>query len=178
MLNFAEWRKLNNVDNIKESDCTPILNKKVGVLQGKDKRGRPLLTALAGRHDKNNRDMADIKNTIIYYMEELVRRANPEEETFCVVFDMSAFSMRCMDFESVRLLVDILQLNYPDTLGLAILVNAPFIFTACWAIIKPWLDPVTAAKVTFIKRAQLPDYIDEEYILPDIGDSTICPLEE
>lgn len=178
MKNFIEWRKLNNVENVSAADCQSILDKKIAYRQGQDKFGHPLVICLAGRHDKNNRDIVEMKNCFIYLMEETLRRADPEDETFCIVFDMSAFSMRCMDYESVRLLVDILQLNYPDTLGMALIVNAPFIFSACWAIIKLWLDPVTAAKVNFIKAAQLVDYVEPEYIIPEIGDRNICPLAD
>jgi hypothetical protein len=176
MLSFSVWRKLNNADNVSAADCQTIMDKKIAFREGHDKYGRPLVSCLAGRHDKNNRDIAEMKNCFIYLMEETVRRADPEEESFCIIFDMSAFSMRCMDYEAVRLLVDILQLNYPDTLGKALVVNAPFIFSACWAIIKMWLDPVTAAKVEFIKAAQLPEYVDPEFIIPEIGDKSICPL--
>jgi CRAL/TRIO domain len=63
--------------------------------------------------------------------------------------------------------------NYPETLLTAYVVNAPFLFWACWAIIRPWLDPVcnfhvlsdllliyicilhwkvTAAKASFVKK--------------------------
>jgi len=71
-----------------------------------------------------------------------------------------------MDFEVVQLLISILQYNYPETLATALVVDAPFLFSACWAIIRPWLDPVTAAKALFISRAQLPAYFDPP-VLPD-----------
>ncbi len=32
------------------------------------------------------------------------------------------------------------------------IVNAPIIFSACWAIVKPWLDPVTVNKVSFVSN--------------------------
>jgi hypothetical protein len=35
---------------------------------------------------------------------------------------------------------------YPETLGEHFIINAPFIFTGIWALVKGWLDPVTAAK--------------------------------
>ena len=89
-----------------------------------------------------------------------------------------------MDYEVVKLLIDILQFNYPETLLTAYVMNAPFLFWACWvqddliliilllniiyhsfflffyfifsqAIIKLWLDPVTAKKVSFIKGHEL-----------------------
>lgn len=46
----------------------------------------------------------------------------------------------------------------------AYVVNAPFLFWACWAIIRPWLDPVTAAKASFVKKEELVDVIDDIHI--------------
>jgi hypothetical protein len=43
-------------------------------------------------------------------------------------------------------------------------INSPFLFSACWAIIRPWLDPVTAAKVGFVKKDDLKTYFDEDKI--------------
>ena len=36
---------------------------------------------------------------------------------------------------------------YPETMWKIYLVNTPMLFRAVWAVVKPWLHPVTAAKV-------------------------------
>jgi hypothetical protein len=36
---------------------------------------------------------------------------------------------------------------YPETMWKIYLVNTPMLFRAVWAIVKPWLHPITAAKV-------------------------------
>jgi hypothetical protein len=69
-----------------------------------------------------------------------------------------------MDYEVVKMLINILQFNYPDILHHALVVNSPFLFSACWAIIRRWLDPVTAAKVLFVSNDQLPEHIPAEHI--------------
>ncbi len=50
----------------------------------------------------------------------------------------------CMypDYEVVQLLINILQFNYPETLESALIVDSPFLFYACWAVIRPWLGTV------------------------------------
>lgn len=40
------------------------------------------------------------------------------------------------------------QLIYPEVLGRMIIINAGFVFSIAWAIIKPWLEERTKAKVT------------------------------
>lgn len=37
-----------------------------------------------------------------------------------------------MDYEVLKLLIDILGYNYPETLQTAYVVYAPFLFWACW----------------------------------------------
>jgi len=98
--------------------------------------------------------------------ERTVALTRPEEERLVIVFDLSGFSLQCMDFDAVKLLVDILQWNYPETLSVALIVNAPFIFSACWTVIKLWLDPVTSRKVAFVSSAALSEYLDPS-TLPD-----------
>lgn len=61
--------------------------------------------------------------------------------------------------------------NYPESLEVVHIINEPWIFKACWAIIRAWLDPVTAAKVNFIPQSNLIEYIDETQIPVEILES-------
>lgn len=40
--------------------------------------------------------------------------------------------------------------NYPENMGIMYCVNAPFIFSAAWTMIKSFLDERTVAKVKII----------------------------
>ena len=42
------------------------------------------------------------------------------------------------------------QDRYPETMGKFYIINAPWTFTAVWAVIKGWLDPVTTAKIVIL----------------------------
>jgi hypothetical protein len=59
-------------------------------------------------------------------------------------------------------------------LGLCLLVASPWALSAFWALIKPLLDPVTKAKLTFFKdkkknAAELLQYVDQETLEEDFG---------
>jgi hypothetical protein len=54
-------------------------------------------------------------------------------------------------------------------------VNAPWIFSGCWKIIQPWIDPYVSHKIKFIDPAQLPEYIDPVYIPTEVP-RTACAL--
>lgn len=163
----GEFRKENNSDNISIKDCEVYYNRRVTRCHGFDKSGRPVIYCVSGRHSRTDRDINDVKNFIIYIIEESLKKAKPNEQKIAIVFDLSTFSMNCMDFEATKILVTILQTHYPEILGKGLIVDAPFIFRACWQIIRPWLDPVTASKIEFIRSNQINEYISSEEIWED-----------
>lgn len=62
---------------------------------------------------------------------------------------------------------------FPESVWKIYVINTPFIFRACWAIVKPWIHPITQAKVNIfgsskdcVKRMVQNDGIDPEQ-LPD-----------
>lgn len=166
LVKHLEWRKEHNVDNIHESLhlFEPELKSGKIIVDGKDRHGRPAVFIFAHKHNKHKRDLQQIQMLIIYTLEDILKKARPEEERIMICFDLSGFSLSCMDYDVLKLLVNILQYNYPDTLHLALVINAPFLFSACWAVIRPWLDPVTAAKALFIGKPQLAEYFPEDAI--------------
>ena len=64
-----------------------------------------------------------------------------------IILDLKGFSLTNMDYEGTKLLIDLLQKRFPENLGNLHILNAPFIFQACWTIIKPWIDKRTVKKV-------------------------------
>ncbi len=166
LIKHVEWRKENKVDEIHQSlhKFEGELSSKKITIEGHDLNGRPSVFIYAGRHNKNQRDIDEMRMLIIYTLEGILKHTKPEEERIVICFDLSEFSYSCMDYEVLKLLVNILQFNYPETLSVALVINAPFFFSACWAVIRPWLDPVTAAKALFIKKEQLSEYFDDSVI--------------
>lgn len=169
----VEWRAEYHVDEITAESIQSEMDTGRMIVNGFDKNGRPIINIIARRHHKDRRDLNLLGSQIIYTLETVLKNARPDDERMCIVFDLSGFGMYCMDYEAVKLLISILQFNYPETLSVAYIVNSPMLFTACWAVIKPWLDPVTAAKCRFAKVAQLEEFITIENILPEILDSRL-----
>jgi hypothetical protein len=165
---FVEWRIQNDVDSITEESIQKEIDSKKLVVGGVDVNGRPIVTLYARRHQKNDRDIDQLRKYFIYSLERLIKRAKPEEEKMTILFDLQGFGLYCMDYEALKMLIDILNYNYPETLGVAIILNAPFVFTACWAVIKPWLDPVTAAKCEFSKIKDINRFISAENVPADV----------
>lgn len=61
------------------------------------------------------------------------------------------------------------------------IINAPMLFSGVWAIVKPWLDDKTKAKIKILgsgyKKALL-EYIDEENLPEFLGGKSKCDLSE
>lgn len=167
--NHIQWRIDNNVDGITEECIQKELSSRKGYIGGKDREGKPVVFVFARRHSAYDRDINEIRNFIIYLLERVLKESNPQEQRMLIVFDLAHFTMSCMDYEAVKLLISILQYHYPDTLAAAYIVNEPWIFGACWRIIKGWLDPVTAQKIHFCKTEKLTEAMDASVVPEDIG---------
>lgn len=42
------------------------------------------------------------------------------------------------------------QDSYPEILGQMFIINTPMLFSGVWAIVKPWLDDKTKAKIKIL----------------------------
>lgn len=159
---YIQWRAEEDVDNIdnRKAEFQVELDKRKCEVGNRDLKGRPANFVFAHRHNASDRDITQVRLLTIWALETLRKAANPEEERFTIAFDLSGFSLQCMDYEAVKQLIQILQSHYPDTLESLYVVDAPFIFSACWAIIKMWIDPVTANKIQFIRKADLTKFFD------------------
>ena len=166
------WRRETGADTLRVDTSSFAVEhgKRKCINEGHDRLGRPLVTMVARRHDKNDRDLQEVCKLIIHTLETAVARSRAQlnDEKIVIIFDMSGFTTAVMDYDAVKVLVSVLLKNYPDVLAASFIVNAPLLFSACWAIIKPWLDPVTAAKCVFVKPAQLAEYVDLAELPDDI----------
>lgn len=51
---------------------------------------------------------------------------------------------------SIKSQINIDQYFYPESLHRLYIVNAPWVFRMAWAMIKPWVHPLTASRVGFL----------------------------
>lgn len=164
-----EWRDFEGVDRLddRRSEFQRELDARKAILGFTDKNGRPAAYVFAHHHNAHDRDIEELRKLSIWVLESLRKTAKPEEERFVVCLDLSKFTLRCMDYEAVKHQVHILQAHYPDTLESCYVIDAPFIFSGCWRIIRPWLDPVTASKVQFIRKLDLEKHFDVATLPPE-----------
>ncbi|XP_066980427.1 uncharacterized protein [Macrobrachium rosenbergii] len=165
------WRKEANVAEVTSE--TPGVKSSIALrvsklLEERDNRRRPIVYVAVRNHSFRNRDVDAMTEYIIYMLEESCRKCLDDgPDNICILFDMKGFSLACMDYPVVRVLFNIMTDHYPERLGVALILNAPYIFSACWAIIRGWMDENTASKIKFIKGdEQLSSYVDP-CVIPD-----------
>lgn len=170
LISHLKWRKENDLINFEKFEISNEVETKKSFILGTDKLKHPIVYVFARRHDKHKRDVDEITRFIIYTINKALMDSVPSEEQIIIVFDLTSFGLRCMDYEAVKILIAILAHNYPEILSKVHIVNHPWLFNACWAVISPWLDPVTREKVNFTSIADLSNFIDAESIPEDVGD--------
>ncbi|WVQ82255.1 hypothetical protein IAT38_004383 [Cryptococcus sp. DSM 104549] len=62
-------------------------------------------------------------------------------------------------------------------MGHMFIINAPYLFSTVWSLIKPWLDEATVRKIHILGRnykTELQQYVDGANLPVDLGGSCKC----
>ncbi|KAF5387698.1 hypothetical protein D9615_000005 [Tricholomella constricta] len=101
-------------------------------------------------------------------------------ETSCTILDL--YNVSVSKFYQVKDYVSqassISQDRYPETMGKFYIINAPWAFSAVWSVVKPWLDPVTVAKISILGsgyQETLLQQIPAENLPKEFGGTCQCP---
>ena len=141
-------------------------------MMGKDRMNRPITYIHAGKHIKGRYPFEDTEKFIILYTETSRYMMETSIEEGTVVIDLAHLSLQNVDYQHIKFMITAAQNYYPECLGLALMANAPRGFNIVWKIVKPWMDPVVAAKVHFVNGfADLTKYIDSSSIPQQLGGS-------
>jgi hypothetical protein len=175
LVNTLKWRREYKPHRITVNDIKIEL-KNNGKLyrNGVDKWGRPLIY-MKPRHDNTGAPEREVKVKSIVYLLELVTRESEERrgrEKVTLLIDFRD-AKHVTSIANVRVSIDflkVLQNHYPERLGVALIVNAPWAWQVFWKLISPFMDEVTKKKVLLLKSyAQLKEYIDDENLEEDYG---------
>ncbi|KAF5025486.1 hypothetical protein F66182_2391 [Fusarium sp. NRRL 66182] len=118
-------------------------------VRGTDNDNRPIHVVKARLHDSRKQSAEAMETYVLHNIETIRIMAREPNDKVCLIFDLGGFGLRNMDFHVVKFLIQILETRYPETLGIVLVHNAPLVFWGVWSVIKHWLDPVVASKVSF-----------------------------
>jgi len=114
-----------------------------------DKMGRPIMWMMAKNHILKELSKS-IPPAVFRITEDYLKDMGGEMESIALVFDLTGWTMKNSDMGAVYQCVQSFQHYYPERLGLVLIVNAPYIFSCVWSVIKGWLAPRTANKIMFL----------------------------
>lgn len=107
---------------------------------------------------------------------ECSKNANTLIDTCTTIIDLKDVSLmklfigKIKDF--VKISIGITQDYYPEMMHKLYIINSGFFFKGVWAIVKPWIDPVTQKKIVIISgsgKKELLEDITESNLHSDFG---------
>jgi hypothetical protein len=148
----VKWRAEYKPQDVKQSDISAALPSGCWRLLGKSAEdggrgsGYPVLFIDLSLWNPSEYDVDEYGRYVCYFLEAMCRIG----DRFIVIFDMKGWKLsHALHLRKVKRLVSTLQDHYPERLEAAVLMRAPGIFASAWAVIKGFIDPVTATKVRF-----------------------------
>lgn len=173
-----EWRSKWNIQHFLRHGESMIEQEELlsgkTIYLGYDHINRPINYVSVRNHLKGQYPTESTERLTVLVMEIGRKLLHPPVETVTVIFDLTDFSLRNMDYQHVKFIINLLQYYYPESLGLALIVNAPWIFNSCWILIKSWLDPVVQQKIRFVRNLNdLNEFIDRNLLPKHLNGSKL-----
>ena len=126
------------------------------------KQGQPVMSVRTELWNPQDYDLTEYIRYLSWFLLQSERQHKAGVSRNVVVFDLAGWKLSHVTYLSyIKQLAGLNQDHNPERLDKAFLVNVPWIFNAAWAVIRPWLDAKTAAKVQLNPTAeQLAEWIE------------------
>jgi hypothetical protein len=82
-----------------------------------------------------------LEDFVIFQMESNRSLFTGSVDKIVMVFDMTGFGLRNMDWRCILFIVKCLEAYYPESLNVMLIHNAPWVFQGIWKLLGPMLDP-------------------------------------
>jgi hypothetical protein len=164
------WRKEFQIDKIvsafapnksltavvaqgEQPDFAAILTKETETgkiyTRGYDKDGRACMYMRPGRENTMNEE-----NNMMHLAFQIEKAVACSQKNghgkICLIIDYEGFTLsKAPPMSTTRRTLDMLQKHYAERMYRAYVCNPPLYFRSFWALIKPFVDPITKQKVCF-----------------------------
>ena len=110
----------------------------------------------------------------MYQLEKACAAMPTDQEKWVWVMDLAHYSFwHSTPLAVTRQTLDIFTRMFPERLHKAFICDAPYAFQVVWKLISPFIDPVTAAKISFINgrdtdvfKASIGEHISTDQLEP------------
>ncbi|CAA7266872.1 unnamed protein product [Cyclocybe aegerita] len=141
------WRRQFGLyDLVSASHVEPEAVTGKEILYGYDVKGKPAFYMIPSRQNTN--EATRQVQYAVWMLERCIDLMEPGVENIALLINF-ADRAKNPSIGTARTVLNILQDHYPERLGLALIINVPFLVNAFFKIIMPFVDPVTREKVKF-----------------------------
>lgn len=152
LLDSLKWRREYKPEEIEGEKLSLEASTGKMFRRGFDSIGRPAIYMTPSR--ENSTDYVKNVQLLVYTIEQAIASMGENVEQMVWVIDFGEYSNRHATPLSVaREILDILSNQYPERLGAALLISAPFIFSVFFTAVKPFIHPVTRQKIHFVGKS-------------------------
>jgi len=137
------------------------------VIFGYDVKGRPALYMIPSR--QNTSEPTRQLQFAVWMLERSIDLMGPGVESLDLLINF-ADKAKNPSISTARQMLHILQSHYPERLGLALIINVPFLVNAFFKIVMPFVDPVTRNKVKFNPNIFDDGYMTRDQVMKDWWD--------
>mmetsp|Transcript_33453 Transcript_33453/g.77707 ORF Transcript_33453/g.77707 Transcript_33453/m.77707 type:complete len:369 (-) Transcript_33453:260-1366(-) len=144
----AGWWKEYGMDDFVEEDefdeAGPLF------VCGEDLQGRPTLVARPCMHSaKSREESVRAARRCVYTIQRCVERHRPGVDKHSLIYDAAGLKpRRHLDRTFIREMCPV-NSHFPERVHRIIVINMHWSMSAVWAAIRPFLHPLTQAKITF-----------------------------
>ncbi|KAH6724135.1 putative CRAL-TRIO domain-containing protein C23B6.04c [Leptodontidium sp. MPI-SDFR-AT-0119] len=120
------------------------------IIFGFDIEARPCLYLNPGR--QNTEPSPRQVQHLVFMVERVVNLMVPGQETLALLINFKSSKSRSNTAPGLgqgKEVLNILQTHYPERLGRALIINIPWVVTAFFKLITPFIDPLTRQKLKF-----------------------------
>jgi hypothetical protein len=106
-------------------------------VRGSDNEGRPVFIIKVRLHDPKLQSPESMETFVLHNIETMMAMMRHPSEKTCLIFDLTGFGLKNMDFHVVKFLIQVFEARYPEYLGVVLVHNAPFLFWGTSHILPP-----------------------------------------
>ncbi|KAK2097487.1 hypothetical protein P7K49_022938 [Saguinus oedipus] len=181
------WRKQHQVDLLLQTWQPPALLEEfyAGGWHYQDIDGRPLYILRLGQMDTKGLMKAVGEEALLRHV--LSVNEEGQKRSWTCLLDLEGLNMRHLWRPGVKALlrmIEVVEDNYPETLGRLLIVRAPRVFPVLWTLISPFINENTRNKFLIYSGSNyqgpggLVDYLDREVIPDFLGGESVCNVPE
>ncbi|KAL7845110.1 hypothetical protein AOLI_G00233020 [Acnodon oligacanthus] len=194
------WRKEFQVDTILNSWTPPSYMQEyyAGGWHHQDREGRPLYILRLGQMDTKGLVKALGEEALLRHVLSINEQGQKRCEENTKIFGRPITSWTCLvDLEGLNMrhlwrpgvkallrIIEVVEVNYPETLGRLLIVRAPRVFPVLWTLVSPFINENTRQKFLVYSGSNclgsggLVDYIHSEIIPDFLGGDCLCEVPE